>query len=71
MQKGKEMQIVTTIRVGYIISTDQGDFEVLGSRKFRSGQKYICKAPSGATVSLDREDVLEAQRDGSAIIKGQ
>lgn len=60
------MQIVTTIRTGHKIITDADTFEVVGSMKARSGYKYICRTSNGRTVSLGREDVLQAQRDGDA-----
>lgn len=62
------INIVTTIRAGHSIVTEGGTFLVKGSQKFRSGQKYICTDSRGRTVSLDREDVLQAQREGLATI---
>jgi len=60
--------IITTIRPGYIIKTADCAFQVLGSMKMRSGYKYICKTDSGKKVTIDRDDLLEAQRDGSATV---
>lgn len=59
---------ITTIRSGYLIKTSDMDLEVVGSMKMRSGYKYICKTKAGKKVSIDRNDLIEAQRDGSATI---
>lgn len=61
-------QIVRTIRNGYRIKTETDTFVVAGSMKMRSGYKYICKTDDGRTITIDREDILEAQMDGSAIV---
>ncbi len=58
--------LITTIRPGYIIKTAQGDFEVTGSMKMRSGYKYICKNKAGKKISIDRADLIDAQKEGSA-----
>ena len=58
--------LITTIRPGYIIKTAEGDFEVTGAMKMRSGYKYICKNKAGKKISIDRADLIEAQKDGSA-----
>lgn len=61
-------QIVSTIRNGYRIKTETDTFVVAGSMKIRGSYKYICKTDDGRTISIDRRDVLEAQRDGSAVV---
>lgn len=58
------MQIVATIRPGYTIKTEVGNYLVCASQKFRTGYKYICKDATGRKVSIDREDVLQGQREG-------
>lgn len=58
--------IVARIHVGHKIITEDNVFEVLGSMSIRKNYKYICKDSSGNKVTLDREDVLQAQRDGDA-----
>lgn len=63
-----EQKIVATIRAGHKINTAGQVFEVLGSMKARSGYKYICRTATGAKVTLDRADVLQAQRDGDATV---
>ena len=64
------MTIISTIRAGYRIQTEAGIFTVLGSTKMRSGYKYIVKSADGRKACLDREDVLQAQREGSATVLG-
>lgn len=62
------MQIVATIRPGHVIKTDENRFMVEGSMKIRGRYFYIVKDQAGRKVSLGREDVLQAQREGSAQI---
>ena len=62
------MTIIATIRAGYTITTDAGTFLVHGSIKARSGQKYVCTDAAGKRVSIDRADLLQAQREGSATV---
>jgi len=68
--KEKEMtaQLVSTIRNGYLIKTETETFVVAGALKIRNSYKYICKTSDGRTIAIDRKDVLEAQRDGSAVV---
>lgn len=61
------MQIVATIRPGHRIVTETQTFEVYGSLKTRSGYKYlVVDAATKRKFSLDRDDVLQAQREGTA-----
>lgn len=60
------MQVVTTIRPGHIIRTDADDFTVRGNMSVRGRYLYVCTNKAGRKVSLSREDVLDAQREGSA-----
>ena len=63
------MSVVSTIRPGHKIITAGKTFEVVGSMKLRG--RYLYKAidaQSRRIVSLSRDDVLEAQRDGSATV---
>jgi len=60
--------IVAKIYVGHKIIVGAKEFAVIGNMKSRSGYKYICLDDSGKKVSLDREDVLQAQRDGEATV---
>ena len=60
------MQIVSTIRAGHIIKTEDNRFMVEGSMSIRGRYVYLVKDQSGRKVSLGREDVLQAQREGSA-----
>lgn len=64
------MTIISTIRPGYRIQTTDDVYTVGHALKVRSGYKYVCTNKSGRRVSLDRNDVLEAQRDGSAVVLG-
>ena len=60
------MQIVSTIRPGHTIRTQDGDFVVLGAQKLRSTYRYVVKDSAGKRTAFSREDVLQAQRDGLA-----
>jgi hypothetical protein len=63
------MQIVATIRPGHRIVTEDRTFEVYGSLKSRSGYKYlVIDTSTKQKLSLGREDVLQAQREGSAMV---
>lgn len=62
------MTIVTTIRTGHKIKTADDTFEVVGNMKFRSGYKYVCRNSRGQRITLDRDDVIAAQRDGDATV---
>lgn len=63
-----EMQIVATIRAGHIIETTGNRFTVVGNMKVRGRYLYVCADQSGRKVSLGRDDVLQAQRDGDAVV---
>jgi len=61
------MQIVATIRTGHRIVTQDKTYEVYGALKLRG--RYLYQVVDVAThkkASLSREDVLQAQREGSA-----
>lgn len=61
------MQIVATIRPGHRIVTETQTFEVYGSNKLRGRYAYLAfDVATQKKVSLSREDVLQAQREGSA-----
>lgn len=60
------MTIVTTIRPGHRIKTDADTFTVMGSTNIRGRYCYTVANAAGRKFSLSRDDVLEAQRDGSA-----
>lgn len=62
--------LITTIRPGYIIKTATEEFVVTGSMKMRSGYKYVCKTKAGKKITIDREDLIAAQKDGSAVVHG-
>lgn len=61
-------QLVSTIRNGYLIKTEMETFVVAGVLKIRNSYEYICKTSDGRTIAIDRKDVLEAQRNGSAVV---
>jgi len=61
-------QLISTIRNGYLIKTETETFTVAGVLKIRNSYMYICRTSDGHTVAIDRRDVLEAQRDGSAVV---
>lgn len=58
------MQIVATIRTGHIIETADNRFSVIGNMKVRGRYVYVCRDKGGRKVSLGRDDVLQAQREG-------
>lgn len=58
------MQIVSTIRVGHTIITEDNAYLVIGSMQMRGRYSYTARDKSGRKVSLGREDVLQGQRDG-------
>jgi hypothetical protein len=59
--------IVATIRPGYVIRCDDGrEFTVRGSSKLRGVYRYTVKDQAGRVSTIRRDDVLEAQREGSA-----
>lgn len=60
------MQIVATIRPGHIIETADDRYSVASSMKLRGRYLYVCINKAGRRVSLSRDDVLQAQRDGDA-----
>jgi hypothetical protein len=61
------MQLISTIRNGYRIITESATFEVYGSLKMRSGYKYlVTNIANGRKSSIDRSDLLQAQREGAA-----
>ncbi len=62
------MQIVSTIRPGHTIRTEDNAYLVLGSMQMRGRYSYTARDQSGRKVSLSREDVLQAQREGSATV---
>ena len=62
------MQIVAKIYTGHKIVTENETFEVIGSMKMRKGYKYICRKENGQKCTLDREDILQAQREGHTLI---
>lgn len=63
------MNIVSRIYVGHIIVTDDDEYTVTGTMQVRSRYKYIVKNRNGTTLTLDREDILQAQKEGSATVK--
>lgn len=61
------MQIVATIRNGHRIITEGKTYEVYGSLKLRGRHLYqVVDIATGKKLSLARDDVLQAQREGSA-----
>lgn len=62
------MQIVSTIRKGHRIKTQDNVLTVLGSSKLRGGYYYIVADKHDKRFSISRDEVLEAQRDGSATV---
>lgn len=62
------MQIVATIRPGHIIKTEDNKFLVQGAMKMRGRYLYLCLDKAGRKVSLSREDVMEAQREGHTTV---
>ena len=61
------MQIVATIRNGHRIVTQDKTYEVYGSLKLRGRYSYlVVDIATQKKASLSREDVLQAQREGSA-----
>lgn len=62
-------QIVSRISIGHRIKTDATTFTVLGTMKLRTRYSYIARDENtGRKVSIRRDDLLQAQRDGDAII---
>lgn len=60
-------QIVTTIRTGHRIVTEGRTFEVTGSLKMRGRYLYrVIDLTTRQPLALSREDVLQAQREGTA-----
>jgi hypothetical protein len=62
------MQIVSTIYAGYTIKTEDNAFLVCGTSKIRKTYRYVCRDKDGNIVSIRREDLLQAQRDGDAVV---
>lgn len=63
------MQIVATIRLGHRIVTETQTFEVYGSNKLRGRYAYLVfDVATQKKASISRDDVLQAQREGSARI---
>lgn len=62
------MQIVATIRPGHIIRTNDDEYTVRGNMSVRGRYLYVCTNKAGRKVSLGRDDVLQAQRDGDASV---
>lgn len=62
------MAIVSTIRSGHIIRTDGGEYFVRGNMKVRGRYLYICTDKVGRKVTIGREDVMQAQMDGEAVV---
>ena len=61
------MTIVSTIYTGYRIVTEAATFEVVGQMKLRGRYLYkVRNIQTGRINSIERSDLLEAQRDGSA-----
>ena len=61
------MTIVTTIYAGYRIVTDHATLEVIGNMKLRGRYFYkVRNIANGRINTISRDDVLDAQRDGSA-----
>lgn len=67
-QGDRDMQIVSTIRKGHRIKTQDNVLTVLGSSKLRGGYYYIVADKHDKRFSISRDEVLEAQRDGSATV---
>lgn len=62
------MTIVSAIRVGHIIRTDGDEYFVHGNMKVRGRYLYICTNKTGRKVTIGREDVMQAQMDGEAVV---
>jgi len=62
------MQIVSTIRAGHTIRTEDNTYLVIGTMQMRGRYSYTARDKSGRKVSLNREDVLQAQREGAATV---
>jgi len=61
------MTVVATIHIGHRIITEAATFEVVGNLKMRGRYLYkVRNTQTGRINSIEREDLLEAQRDGSA-----
>ncbi|UXO93985.1 hypothetical protein Pan3_63 [Pseudanabaena phage Pan3] len=58
--------VVANIYIGHVIETADDRFVVKGNMKMRGRYLYVCTNKAGRTVSLSRDDVLQAQRDGDA-----
>ena len=62
-------QIVSQIRIGHRIRTGTATFTVLGTMKLRGGYCYIARdEATERKISIRREALLQALRDGDAII---
>lgn len=62
------MQIVSTIRAGHTIRTENNAYLVIGTMQMRGRYSYTARDKSGRKVSLNREDILQAQREGAATV---
>ena len=62
--------VVAEIHTGHEIRmTDGSDvYTVRGSMKLRGRYFYVVTTQAGRKATISREEVFEAQRDGSAII---
>lgn len=62
--------VVATVRVGYVVQETEGEcrrWQVVGSRKIRKTYWYILRRPLGE-CSMRRDDLLEAQANGSLVV---
>lgn len=60
---------VDRIFIGYKIQTEETTYEVLGNYSIRGKYKYITKdLKNGKQVTIDRDDLIQAQKEGSAKI---
>lgn len=61
------MTIIAKIYEGYTIEVEGGDkYLVKGSINIRGRYAYVCTDRSGRKVSLSRDDVIQAQKEGTA-----
>jgi hypothetical protein len=60
---------VDKIFAGYKIQTETATYEVLGSLSIRGRYAYTVKdVKNGKKLSISREDLMQAQKEGSATI---
>ena len=58
--------IVSRVHIGHVIRTESDAFTVVGFSNLRGRYRYTVKDATGARHSISRDDLMQAQREGSA-----